>query len=259
MGTLTTNTLSAWEVQLKPLLKTSRAHICLSELLRPVKPESLHGIDTPSTSSQALKDGEVFSEIMKLLTKACPVRVESGLKSISKKDFQGLLRGIDHPDIQKLNVVGDQCSIISFFKKIPFKIIESFVTRKTGGRYSIVEGKDVLVPRDVDVFFEINSSVCAGNTSCKKKIFIKAHSLNTQEILYAEFPLRLEKAQTYDINSGSKVSLLLNEDQIRVRFNGKALESGRIGDVIQVRSLRLKSPRSFRARIINRHTAEILP
>ena len=251
--------LFAWDIQLRSKIKTGESHICLSELIESIKPKEKHlarkdqisnNKETGMPISQ-LEDKQGTSKIMLLLEKECHIEVERELRFISKKEFKESLQRINLPDEQELNILGDRCEITSLFKKVPFQIMQSFVAKKTGGHYFIIKGKDVLIPQNMNIFFEINR--------LEKTFFIKAHAKNGQKITYAEFPLESEESGTYDIGSGNEVILLLNQDQIRIRFKGKALEPGRIGDVIQIRSLGLKPEQRFKARLINRYTAKILP
>ena len=242
------SSLFAWEIKLRSELKTGNSHICLSELVESIRSR---GSDFQRPDDPARYNNKEVSKIMLLLGKECYIKVESDLKSISQKELKGMLQKIDFLEGQKLNIMGDECKINSLFKKIPFQIMKSFVTRKTGGRYSIIEGEEVLVHQNMDILFEINRF--------KKLFFIKARLRNDQQLIYAQFPLKTEKPGAYDIDSGNKITLFLIQDQIRIRLNGRALQSGRIGDIIHIRSLGLKPERNFKARIVNRHTAEIMP
>ena len=256
------NTIFALDIQLRPKIKTGKGHICLSDLIESITlekdqsekedhVEENNNDDTSTFASQLEEEQEISLKIMSLLGKECHMEAEHKPRFISKKEFKGLLQKLDLPDGQELNILGDRCKIIFLLKKIPFQAMQSFVTRKTGGYYSIIKGKDVLIPKDMNIFFEINR--------LEKIFFVKAHMENDQKITYAQFQLKSKKLSAYDINSGNKITLLLNQDQIRVKFNGRALEPGRIGDVIKIRSSGLRSEQNFRARVINRHTAEILP
>ena len=41
-------------------------------------------------------------------------------------------------------------------KRIPLETMESFVKTRSGDQFRLVKGKDILVPADADIFFNLN-------------------------------------------------------------------------------------------------------
>ena len=135
-------------------------------------------------------------------------------------------------------------------KRIPLETMESFVKTRSGDQFRLVKGKDILVPADADIFFNLNTK--------KKILSIQALQAGEGIEVLKTFALvkKLSPSPKPDVKPGSELSLVLKEHFISVYLKGLALQPGRIGDVIRVRVKRLA--KNFQVRILNQKEGEIL-
>ena len=135
-------------------------------------------------------------------------------------------------------------------KKVPLRVVDSFLKKKLGNRVKIINGQDVLVPTESRVIFSLNVE--------QKKILIQGFTSDGSKETYKEFSFEQPQSNKiiFDINSGSRLSLILKQRYIVIQLTGRALESGSVGDIIRVRVANLAN--NFRVRIISKKQGMIL-
>ncbi len=136
------------------------------------------------------------------------------------------------------------------FKKVPLEAVESFLKKKSGKEFEIINGEDTLVPINANIVFGLNKK--------DKKIFVKSFILGGSQKIYQTFSLKKRNIfkRTKDVSLGSYLSLSLNQKLISIQFVGQALQSGNIGDIIRVRISNLA--RIFKARVLSKNRGAIL-
>ncbi len=144
----------------------------------------------------------------------------------------------------------EQAKKQKILKRVPLEAIESFLKKKLGNKVNIFRGKDVLVPANSRVIFSLNVE--------KKKILIQGFTPNGSKETYKEFSFKQPKPNKtiLDVSSGSYLSLILMQRYISIQLTGRALEPGRVGDIIRVKVSNLAN--SLRVRIISKKKGMIL-
>ncbi len=249
------------EIKLKERVSVNNAQVCLSNI-----------IEFDSISTNAIK---------KKLVGKCLEKTPLKPKIYSKERIKQFLF---EAEIYPQKITGKKVTVFPVLKRIPYSVILDFLNRNTTkkkGTWSFSNEKRVqkgiLVPEKANIFFELDTM--------NKKIFVKAKKSDKKEdpslsdqfenvkwIQFADISLIETKydpkvenefdhdqkdiRKEYDIERGQDISIILEENFIRIKLTGKTLQPGKIGNKIRVWSNKLK--RNFNAILVRPNEAEII-